>query len=266
MSLVKCRECGSGVSSKAKACPQCGAPVKRKHPVASGCLVVLVVVIFISIVGSCNDAPSGSRRRESGRPTSSEQKEKVPGDVRYEVIATNVLPGIKRSLDIRLSRKVSEDVLRTIALELRRRDDREYERTLICHYLPGMTVGAGAWATTHFNRDLEVRILGATVEQEERMLKEAEVEGEVIGKWFDEGLPGGNAIALYRQDKAVYMKLQFSDGSGGSHRMVERVCAEGRRYEQARGSVHGDYYLVDKDGNLHFGDNEGLFRTARKIK
>lgn len=42
----------------------------------------------------------------------------IPADVSYEVINTDILPGIKRSLDVRLNKRVSEDVLRAIALDL----------------------------------------------------------------------------------------------------------------------------------------------------
>ena len=36
MALVKCRECGNAVSSKAQACPACGAPIASS---SSGCIV-----------------------------------------------------------------------------------------------------------------------------------------------------------------------------------------------------------------------------------
>jgi ssDNA-binding Zn-finger/Zn-ribbon topoisomerase 1 len=31
MAMVKCTECSAEVSSQAKACPQCGGPIKKKH-------------------------------------------------------------------------------------------------------------------------------------------------------------------------------------------------------------------------------------------
>ena len=66
------------------------------------------------------------------------------------------------NLDVRLNQKVSQDVLRAIALELKSNDSRQYDRTFIVYYLPAMNVDSGGWATTNFNPTLDVRILGLT--------------------------------------------------------------------------------------------------------
>ncbi len=80
-------------------------------------------------------------------------------DREFEVTRSETFLHYKRSLDVRLPRKVSETRLRAIAQELRARDSRTYDRTFICYYLPGMEIDRGAWATTHFiDGKLEVRI------------------------------------------------------------------------------------------------------------
>ena len=60
MALIKCTECGNEVSTKAKACPNCGAPVKsvsnaladlqKASSGCSGCLGVagLVGLFFVA--------------------------------------------------------------------------------------------------------------------------------------------------------------------------------------------------------------------------
>ena len=91
----------------------------------------------------------------------------IPNGGIYTIIRTEVVPGIKRSLDIRLNRTVSEEVLRAIATKLENSDHGTYERTFISYHLPGMKVGSGAWATSHFDPDLEICILGVSTDQEE---------------------------------------------------------------------------------------------------
>ena len=50
MALKKCKECGKEVSTKAKECPSCGAPVKSSSSV--GCLTVIgIIFIIIVIIG-----------------------------------------------------------------------------------------------------------------------------------------------------------------------------------------------------------------------
>lgn len=83
----------------------------------------------------------------------------IPEDLRVVVIREDLIPGQFRILDIQLDRAVSEEVITTIANMLRDGDERSYERTYIVYYLPGMEPGAGGWATSHFDPDLEVRIL-----------------------------------------------------------------------------------------------------------
>ena len=101
-------------------------------------------------------------------------------DVSYSIIDSTATAGIKRSLDVRLNKRVAEDALRAMALKLKSQDSRDYDRTFITYYLPGMTVGAGAWATTHFQPDLEVKILGLWTEEEKKLSTAPAVSGEIV--------------------------------------------------------------------------------------
>jgi hypothetical protein len=63
--------------------------------------------------------------------------------------------------DVCLKSEEAVRALTAISSRLYRRyRGRKYERVFICYYLPGMEVGAGAWATGHFNPELEVKVLG----------------------------------------------------------------------------------------------------------
>lgn len=55
MALIKCRECGNQVSSKAQSCPQCGARIARK-PMGCGALIGLVLLgaFIVAIVSTVN--------------------------------------------------------------------------------------------------------------------------------------------------------------------------------------------------------------------
>lgn len=71
MALVKCKECGQKISSKAPACPNCGSPAKAKG--RSGCttLAGLGIAIFVAamiVVLSANRPPS-TRSQSAGAST-----------------------------------------------------------------------------------------------------------------------------------------------------------------------------------------------------
>jgi hypothetical protein len=56
MALKKCKECGNEVSSQAKTCPKCGAPVPKTTALV-GCLSVVIVLM---VIGGISKAIGGS--------------------------------------------------------------------------------------------------------------------------------------------------------------------------------------------------------------
>lgn len=280
MALKTCKECGNDVSTKAESCPKCGVVLKKKTAGCAGCLgVMLLGFVILAVISSLTDSGRESDSRPSGDSTRSEanpaQAQRfsvsspvpIPADVGYTVINTNVIPGIKRSLDVRLSRKVEEDVLRSIAMNLKKADPKRYERTFIVYYLPEMDVGAGAWATTHFDPDLEVNILGLSTQQEEALTTKVEdTTRQVVGNWLDQSPMVAGKISIYRKDGKLYMERKFKDGSSSNKEMVEKPSSNGKRYEEKGGSSFGEYYIIDRQGNLQIRDREGLIVTARKIE
>ena len=55
MALIKCKECGEKVSSKAKACPSCGAKPPPQTSLFTW-LVLIVIVLFV-VVPFMSDTP-----------------------------------------------------------------------------------------------------------------------------------------------------------------------------------------------------------------
>lgn len=248
-------------------------------------LIHIAAPVLIFVAG-CGDNTSPQRSDSSAPPTrtapnpqttvTSPPQEQptatpIPKDLTYTIINKNIVPGIKRGLDIRLNKKVSEDVLKSIAMKLKNSDSNSYERTFIGYYLPEMKVDAGYWATTHFNPDLEVRILGRTVEQEKALNQQPSVSSrEIIGSWLHDEEPFPGRIIIFREDGALYMEKTYSDGNIGKDQMVEKPSNKGRKFMKGKrtGPDH-DYYLID-NGNLQIWsqDVDGthvLVLTAKKI-
>ena len=129
-----------------------------------------------------------------------------------------------------------------------------------------MEVGAGGWATTHFNPELEVNILGLTPKQDESLATKSEDPSrEVIGSWLDQSPMVGGKISIYRKDDKLYMERTFKDGSNSNEEMVEKPSSSGKRFEEKSGSSFGEHYIIDRQGNLQIRDQEGLIATAKKI-
>lgn len=193
------------------------------------------------------------------------QEATIPSDVTFLIIDSSTIPGIKRSLDVRLNKEVSEIALRAIALKLKSEDSRSYDRTFMTYYLPGMAIGAGAWATTHFNPDLVVRILGLRAGDDTRLVTQSkQANRDVIGRWLDESL--GSRITIFDEESKLFIQQTFKDGSSLKKELVESTSPLGRRFDKVDGSSPGDYWVLGSDGNLQIRDNDGLIATAKRIE
>ena len=212
-------------------------------------VILLVVILGIQLVLADN---SGSNN-------------KTTEDLTYRIIQENKIPDIKRSVDIRINCRVSKDKLREIALTIKAKDKSQYERTFICYYLPNMIVDEGAWATTHFNPELEVKILGA-IEEELEILGEAsasDTEREIIGIWLDENIPA--KLVLFRKNGNSFIETTYKDDSVGTYEMIEKSTSRGLRFDNKKGSAFGDHYLINKNGELELRDDEGLIYIINKL-
>lgn len=191
----------------------------------------------------------------------------IPSDVTYSIISESEFRHFKRSIDVRLNKKVSEEVLRAIAWKLKKLEGKKYDRTFIAYILPDMKVGSGAWATTHFDPDLEVQILGLTSEEEEKMTQEAMSQSrDIVGIWLDDRPYVGSTLTIYRENGKLYLKMRHKDGSGSTDEMTESHSAIGTRLVEKDGNPHGEYFILDSKEDLHAGGNEGLFLKYKKLQ
>ncbi len=186
---------------------------------------------------------------------SSDSTESNPVLPPYEIISQSRSGNTRCSFDVRLEEHVPESSIRSIAEEIKRREAEECERTFIVHYLPGMEVDAGGWATSHFTPNLEVRILGMTADQANSARRLP--EGEVVGRWRrDGGLAGW--LTIIRRDNQLIGRWDYADGSNSEDSLDESRLPDGRlRFEDQGGNANGDYYVVETDGRLGLYDDDG---------
>jgi len=181
--------------------------------------------------------------------------------INYKVIEKTNLGTIKGSIEIRLEKKVTKDFLQKLAFKLWEDQPRQYDRLFLEYYLPGMTPGSGAWATSHLNLNLEVSILGTTVEQE-KALKDSHknLSGKIIGEWIDESSYGAT-YTLIKKNGKIIMVLEYNDGSSSEKEMIKKKQSGRLTLEEKEGNDFGEYYLIKKNGNLCTYDSAGIIST-----
>ena len=92
-------------------------------------------------------------------------RERDDGSPPYTIVRSDSLHPHKLSYDIGLDKKATESQLRGIAQELYKfSSGSKFDRVFIVYLLRDTSPASGAWATSHFNPNLDVRISGATIE------------------------------------------------------------------------------------------------------
>lgn len=71
MALTVCKDCGKEISKKAKQCPHCGAPVKKKTSILTW--LVLAFLVFLLFVGASDKSPSDLSKRHSSPSSHAEE-------------------------------------------------------------------------------------------------------------------------------------------------------------------------------------------------
>ena len=188
----------------------------------------------------------------------------LPEGLEYSIIDENQNEHFKKTnINIRIDKKIDEETLKTIAEELKAERD-GFENLWIFYYLPDMKVGSGAWATTHFSPDLDVQILGSTEKEDKQIQNSSDVSGEIIGKWkSDKSLMGAVLILYKNDDSKIMMRINWKSGNPSDDEITESQEKGLTKYDDGNG--HGEYYILEKNGNLGMYGKDGKFDEAIKI-
>jgi len=189
----------------------------------------------------------------------------LPAAVESVVLAADMKP-FKRSLLIRLKERVTEGALRRIAEKL---VTSGYERTFMGYLLPGMKEGEGAWASTHFDPKLRVRVFGTKKGEKERAIAKELAISPVpgaIGSWYIDHGVISRICRLYVAKKKTYAKYVWvKDGNVSTEMVNVKQRKDGVEY-RAPDNEHGEYLLLRPDGVLESRDADGPLEFGEKIR
>lgn len=186
-------------------------------------------------------------------------KEILPSDFTYTVIedtSDSVLG--KNELIIEINQKISIGQLATLAdnvFQTKAPQDRFY----IFYQLVG---SSDTWATSHFDPDIEINILGFTLEQDE-INKNNLDSVNVIGKWSTDKY--GFSI-VYFKDVNHTEKVQTVFASGGEITVDARPSTVGSETRIDYDNDHGEYFIIQSNGKLGLYSENGKYGEADMLK
>ena len=220
--------------------------------------IIIYIVISFFIVNSYGQKSNESKKVASSNLESfykiiSEKEEVIPS---YNINKCNVV--------VELKKKMSIDELKEIANSLRN-TRKTYDKLWILFYLIDTSLDKAGWAMANFTPDLEVEIIGATETEEKKLKINAEnVAGKIIGKFYDESISA--TFTVYEKDGNTFLKMSFNDGSSSITELKTKELKNGIRLEDKEGNPHGEYYILNKNGELELWDKEGLITSSKKIE
>ena len=116
------------------------------------------IFLLIGVIGAVASMFSNEDHASKSTTENTEVGLQKPALIPYTVINREESGSMKLSIDLRVDlvdgRLPNKEELAAISSKLKR----QHDRTFISFYLPGMEVGAGAFATAHHNPSLEVKI------------------------------------------------------------------------------------------------------------
>jgi hypothetical protein len=223
--------------------------VAKRHLIPS-----LVLFCFTTLL-SC--APANKEKNETAESSTSDKGSPPAFVVENKEFSS---PLSKASIDIRLEGQITESEVQAIARKIKQ-DFPGYDKYFIFYWLPGMHLGTGAWATSHFTPNLTVNMIGATAAEESKMKsKDLMPEGEVIGKWYDGRAGVEKTIVIYKTGTQYKYRDIYSDGSFGDQKLTKNLS----KYTYP--NSFGEYFKVEDDGNLGWYSKNGRFAIATKIE
>ena len=206
----------------------------------------------------------------------------LPEDIEYSIVEEDRDDALGNSkIRVRLNKKTTKSVLQDIASEIKS-ERKGLDRIWIFYYLQGESIDGMAWATSHFNPTMEVNILGTTEDEDKKAIEEAKFSiaflssssdkkaieeakfsGEIIGTWKSESLMGAIVTLFLNEQGQKIMKIMFK-----SETPMEKVITESNVNGEVRlldGNEHGEYYIIEANGNLGLYSEDGKFEEAKKI-
>lgn len=217
--------------------------------------------LSVALIGCGGIEPNGVPEGSTKTPDSTAiRNPNIPAEVSYPIISEEEEYNAftkKRVVEVQLNTRVSPEVLRQIALEVKSQENKQYERTFMFYYLPEIVPGVehDPWAISHFNPVLDVQILGLTKEDAES-LSNAPIHhpGARIGAWLIDMPPGGHLAVIYEDGGGAKLLDVYPVGDSPAQEMIELPSSRGRRFRPTNSS---EIYEVDEWGILRIYNSRG---------
>lgn len=192
------------------------------------------------------------------------KKEPLPVNFSYKIIEDNSNNALdKNQLAVEISEKITIEQIATLADEFYSSKPKQ-RRFYIAYFLSGKENKADVWAVSNFDPELKIDIIGSTEKQDIKTSEASDIKGTILGKWrSDESLMGATLILYTNSESKLKMRINFKDGRE-LEREINKSSLNGKTCYRDD-NKHGEYYILESNGNLGMYGNDGKFDEAVKL-
>ncbi len=240
--------------------------------------LIVLIVIIISILYSPYEVDTNPKyvpwnsesldsvtpKEDSARPIEDE-KVILPEDLTYRITKDESDENLeKNQITVVLSQKINFQQIEFLANKLYK-DYPVRRRFYIFYFISGFENNGYAWATSHFDPDLKIEIIGSQESEDIKMYKTAkDFKGDIIGRWHEEKFTSHDFV-MFRKSGKTFLKTIYKDGDTRDEEMTVTNTSKGKRYDYSDGSTGGEYFIINSNGVLEFYNDENIKFTTGSV-
>lgn|GEM_PF-3007759 len=248
--------------------------------------IIKIIIISICVIGCANsDKPEKIDNTSNKVYIDNIQ----PSLSNFSIIKIDTIPPYKYSIDIRLEKECKKSEIEQLAYYIKKNVIKEtYQTIFISYYLPKMKVDEVAWATSHFNPDLEIFMTSPAYNdikpKENINVSETDIainefidknrSCKIIGTWYE----GKDfLIFIFKKNSKNYLaEMNIKTQNISEYELLTKKYKEQQTFiikkflEPPRNGIkpigdYTDYYTIEANGDLSLFDNIGLIERYKLI-
>lgn len=202
----------------------------------------------------------------NSNPKSSPDNYKI--NVNYSIIDIELNNQRAFNVAVRIQTKITNNELIALAKRVKTDIKATSDKGVVFFLLPEMEINNGAWAAVDFLPEINTRIIGKSMLDENSAKQNLDKITDYIGLWTDNDIPG-NIIIRIRMDKAEGIVKEYISSTDRRPSELatplKRISKNGKTVFIDKESP-GQYYIVEINGDLSAYDEDGFIVTYKKLK
>jgi hypothetical protein len=169
----------------------------------------------------------------------------------------------RHAFAVRLEARVDEVALMKIATTLKSRAKREYAKTQVSFFLPGMAITQGSWANVLFSPDPKLTVSGLRLEDEELLHAEFKADTRaMLGSWLTSPPAPAGRLTIYSDHGRIFAEWRLRSGMKSVDELRDSPVGKAKRFDMSGGG----HYVLTKSGDIEIWDQTTLIAVGERMR